>query len=304
MDKLTARLKHIVTSASNLACYAINTKKRPIVGMKIDLSTEQLSEFMEDTISYLCSKIYDKKQLGDYPVASPKDYIEILSRTDEQIKSFIDSIENIPLTTELNATKIKYYNAYFILLYCGEHRYFFITKKNLFASFKTKFMYFLRKETLQRVPNKLVHLVKHFDAFIADDNCYIVTEDGKALLGLERDLIKKSTETKEELFERSILLEADRDTIEAYMKKSGKAKCFAGTDEDILRDLESIVPQNKDAISSKYRLPVIKDSAGNFHIDISDEKKLKDFIDTITRRRCLDFNNHVVGCTAPFSPRP
>lgn len=165
-------------------------------------------------------------------------------------------------------------------------------------------MYFLRKETLQRVPDKLVHLVKHFDAFIADDNCYIVTEDGKALLGLERDLIKKSTETKEELFERSILLEADRDTIEAYMKKSGKAKCFAGTDEDILRDLESIVPQNKDAISSKYRLPVIKDSDGNFHIDISDDKKLKDFIDTITRRRCLDFNNHVVGCTAPFSPRP
>lgn len=64
MDKLTARLKHIVTSASNLACYAINTKKRPIVGMKIDLSTEQLSEFMEDTIGYLCSKIYDKNSLA------------------------------------------------------------------------------------------------------------------------------------------------------------------------------------------------------------------------------------------------
>jgi len=304
MEKLIVNLRNIVETASSFDCYAINTKKHPVVGTKIDLSNEQLSEFMKDTTDYLCSKRYNKKQLGSYPVASPKDYIEILPCTDEQIKSFIDSIEKIPFTPELNATDLKYYNAYFILLYCGDRKHFFITKKNLFYSFKANFLYQLRGDTFRRLSDKLVHLVRHFDAFVSDDNCYIVTDDGKFLLGLERDLVKKSNETKNEIFERNILLEDDRDTIEAYMKKSGKAKCLAGTDEDILRDLESITPENKDRISNKYRLPVIKTSDGNFHIDISDDMKLKNFIDTITCKRCLDFNNRVVGCTAPFTHRP
>ncbi len=303
MDKLIVNLRNIVATASVFDCYAINTKKHPVVGTKIDLSNEQLSEFMKDATDYLCSKRYNKKQLGSYPVASPKDYIEILPCADEQIKSFIDSIEKIPFTPELNATDLKYYNAYFILLYCGNRKHFFITKKNLFTSYKAKYIYIPKKEAFQRLSDKLVHLVRHFDAFTIDDNCYIVTDDGKFLLGLERDLVKKSNATKDELFERNILPEDDQDIVEAYMKKSGKAKCFAGTDENILRELESIAPENKDVIANKYRLPIRKAPDGNFYIDVRDEEKLKNFIDTVTCRRCLDFNNHVVGCAAPFTPR-
>ena len=303
MDKLIVNLRNIVATASVFDCYAINTKKHPVVGTKIDLSNEQLSEFMKDATDYLCSKRYNKKQLGSYPVASPKDYIEILPCADEQIKSFIDSIEKIPFTPELNATDLKYYNAYFILLYCGDRKHFFITKKNLFTSYKAKYIYIPKKEAFQRLSDKLVHLVRHFDAFTIDDNCYIVTDDGKFLLGLERDLVKKSNATKDELFERNILPEDDQDIVEAYMKKSGKAKCFAGTDENILQELGSIAPENKDVIANKYRLPIKKAPDGNFYIDVSDEEKLKNFIDTVTCRRCLDFNNHVVGCAAPFTPR-
>ena len=303
MDDLITKLKDIVKSASDFCCYAINTKKHPIVGTKVELSNKQLSEFMIDAIDYLCEKKYTKNQLGDFPVASPKDYIERLLRSDARINNFIEAIEKMPLTPELNNSDLKYYNAYFILLYVGDRRYFFITKKNVFVSFKKKFMYQVKKETFQRLSDKIVNLTKHFDTFIVDDNCYIVTEDGKSLLGLEQDLVKKSNEIKEELFVRNILSEKDQNTIEAYMKKSGKAKCFAHTDEDILRDLESITNENKDSISQKYRLPVITTSEGDIHVDVSSGEKLKDFIDTITRKRCLDFNNCVVGCTAPFIPR-
>lgn len=129
MDDLITKLKDIVKSASNFCCYAINTKKHPVVGTKVELSNEQLSEFMIDAIDYLCEKKYIKNQLGDFPVASPKDYVERLLRSDARINNFIEAIEKMPLTPELNNSDLKYYNAYFILFYVGDRRYFSSLKR-------------------------------------------------------------------------------------------------------------------------------------------------------------------------------
>ena len=143
----------------------------------------------------------------------------------------------------------------------------------------------------------------HFDCIVYQDNCYFVTLQGKRLFGLEHNLLQRSRQAKSDLTQKAILSPEGKGALENYMKKSGKASCLAHTDEHILEELENITQKNYKKVEQKYKLKTVKGENGAFHIDVSTEERLRDFIDTVTNKRCLDFDRQIVNCTAPFVRR-
>lgn len=278
-------------------------KKSPIVGTKIALQTEQIEEFMKNTITYLCQNVYSKMQIGDFPTATPKEYIEKLSCDDKRIEKIVENLKNIPLQQELNNDQSNFHNAYIITASTLGNTYIFVTKKNIFMSYSKKFLYCLSDTTYKSITENLVRLIMHFDCIIYGENCYFVTLAGKLLFGLEQNAAEKSKKTAKELIEKNIISSDAKSSIETYMKKSGKSTCLAQVDESIIDELNNITPKNKEKLRKKYKLEIIQDSDGNLCVDVSTEEKMKDFIDTITRKRCLDFNQKVVNCTVPFTHR-
>ena len=132
MNTLINSLRNYVSNKrATFTCYTIDNNKTPFVGSKIELSHEQLKNFMTKTISYLCDKVYSTMNLGEYPAASPKEYIETLSCSDEKISTYIKGIENIIRNPETNVTDFSKYNAYMIVIQIDKEPIIFITKKKI-----------------------------------------------------------------------------------------------------------------------------------------------------------------------------
>ena len=145
MENLIRRIKEIVANAESFACYSLNTKKNPVVGVKINLTCQQLKDFMSKTTDYLCDKVYSKMELGDYPESSPKDFIEKISCNSSLIKDLIDCIKLVPYRPETNNTNLKNCKAYMIVAYCNKGTYCFITKKNIKIDYTNKTYYVVKR---------------------------------------------------------------------------------------------------------------------------------------------------------------
>ncbi len=305
MDSFRENLKSIIEQDCIFSCYAIKTKKTPIVGTKVHLSSEQIHDFLQQAIGYLCNKVYSQMQLGNYPEASPKEFIEMLSCSDDRVKDFCANLNEIVANPELNNTALTHYNAYMLSSIIENTSCHFITSKNPFVSYRKKNQLYtwVKGNKYQVIDNDIVRLIMHFDCIVYQDQCYFVTMQGKQLFGLEQNAIQKSRQAKDKLFDRAILSIEDEAILEKYMKKSGKGTCLAYIDSHILEELENITSKNWKKIEKKYKLKIKKDKDESFRVDISTEEQLKDFIDTITDKRGLDFDNNIVTCSSPFTRR-
>ena len=305
MDSFRENLKSIIEQDYIFSCYAIKTKKTPLVGTKVYLSSEQIHDFLNRAIGYLCDKVYSQKQLGDYPEASPKEFIEMLSCSDDRVKDFCATLNNIVANPELNNTALTHYNAYMLSSIIENIPCHFITSKNPFVSYQKRNQIYalVTGKKYKVIDTDIVRLIMHFDCIVFQGQCYFVTMQGKQLFGLEQNAIQKSHQEKDKLFDRAILSTEGEGILERYMKKSGKASCLSYTDSHILEELENITAQNWKQIEKKYKLKIKKDIDGSFRVDVSTEEQLKDFIDTITDKRGLDFDNNIVTCKAPFTRR-
>ena len=95
--------------------------------MKVGLSSEQIRNFLTDCLQYLCDEKLPKMQLGAYPVATPKEFIETIRSTDGRISSTLERLLSIPISAETNATALSKYNAYMLIVdrASGSKVYFF-----------------------------------------------------------------------------------------------------------------------------------------------------------------------------------
>lgn len=296
MNTLINSLRNYVSNKqATFTCYTIDNNKTPFVGSKIELSHEQLKNFMTKTISYLCDKVYSTMNLGEYPAASPKEYIETLSCSDEKISTYIKGIENIISNPETNVTDFSKYNAYMIVIQIDKEPIIFITKKKIMHKYKKAFCFSSKDYT--EVNNELIRLIMHFDCFIIDNTCYIITKQGRTMFHLEETLAQKSKAIKEHMISMDIF---KREKIEQYMKKPGHATCLANIDRKLLDVFKNITAENKDLISQKYRLPIIEiDDV--LKVDTSDGEKMNNFIDTLTNKRGKNFDDEIVYSASSFS---
>lgn len=306
MDELITQLNKILSSNATISCFAINLKKSPQTGILIDLSSERLYNFMASTLDYLCKRVYNKMQLGDYPEATPKDYIERICCTNSDISELISNIKNIPLLGESDNKDLNSYNAYMIIVEDESHVDIFLTKKKPLLSCKKKrihthlFQKSNTNDSYTEITDDIIRLVRHFDAFILDDTCYIVTKEGRAMLGLEKSRKEKCHEVLEQISSLQVLDQYGLAILKEYLRKPGQFGCLAGADEKLLQELSHITHQNKEHIQNKYHLDVIEDRNGVCMIDVRTQEQMKAFIDTITLRRGQDFDANIVTCAAPF----
>jgi hypothetical protein len=303
MENFKKNLISIIKSNSTTyTCFALNTKGNTIVGMDVTLSQKQLADFMSKCIKYLTEKIYSKMQIGNYPESDPKDFIEKLSIENALIKKYCTEICTIPLSPETNIIDPLCYDAYMIIAEKGNKQTVFITKKRIFKIYGKKNFVFTAVGGTDYEPlsDKLVKLVMHFDCIVHDKYCYFVTINGKSIFKLEETDEVRSLETKNLLIENNIIASDAITILDHYMEKSGKMKCFAHVNEEIMNEFKNITKKNKKILEQKYSLPIISDDKGIFHVDISSEEKLHAFIDTITNRRALSFDNKIVVSKSPF----
>lgn len=155
-------------------------------------------------------------------------------------------------------------------------------------------------DSYTEITDDIIRLVRHFDAFILDDTCYIVTKEGRAMLGLEKSRKEKCHEVLEQISSLQVLDQYGLAILKEYLRKPGQFGCLAGADEKLLQELSHITHQNKEHIQNKYHLDVIEDRNGVCMIDVRTQEQMKAFIDTITLRRGQDFDANIVTCAAPF----
>lgn len=302
MEELISSLKNIINSEATYNCFAIKRNSHSFIGTKVQLTNEQLCSFMSKTITYLCNNIYNKMSLDDYPVAAPKDYAERLLCTDEKINKDIISLKQLILNPETNVTNPAKYNAYMITVDINNSTHIFITKKKLFNTYNKKnFIYtLLSKGDYKEISDKFIRLIMHFDAFILDNKCYIITLAGRRLFQLEDISLKESIKTKNLILEKHLIKESDICIIDKYLSTPRHYSSLANPDYEIINELSNINKRNKKKLEQKYQLPIIEEN-GNWYIDISSNEKLKDFLDTINHKRALNFNNEIVHCKSPFT---
>ena len=74
MEQLMEKLKSLTSDdQATYSCFAIITKHK--VGMKIELPSQCIRDFLTDCFNYLCDKKFLKMQLREYPISTPKDFI-------------------------------------------------------------------------------------------------------------------------------------------------------------------------------------------------------------------------------------
>lgn len=299
--------RNVLTSITNnstmvYTIYALNTKPDTFVGLKVALSQKQLKDFMSKSIAYLNEKMYSKMQIGDYPVADPKSFIESAPSNNNDIEKYYRQIVNIPKSPETNNTNLRNYDSYMIVTQIPDgEKTIFITKQNIFKTYgKKNFLYALTSKSKYTViDDALIKLVMHFDVIIHNKNCYFVEIRGKSIFKLPEASTIRSEDFKNELFKDNIINKSGQEIINEYMKKSGKADCLANSDETIIDEFRHITKSNKASLENKYHLPIIY-SDKKYHIDLSSPEKVEAFIDTITHKRGLDFNNNIVISKSPF----
>lgn len=206
------------------------------------------------------------------------------------------------LNPETNVTNPEKYNAYMITVDINNSTHIFITKKKLFNTYNKKnFIYtLLSKGDYKEISDKFIRLIMHFDAFILDNKCYIITLAGRRLFQLEDISLKESIKTKNLILEKHLIKESDICIIDKYLSTPRHYSSLANPDYEIINELSNINKRNKKRLEQKYQLPIIEEN-GNWYIDISSNEKLKDFLDTINHKRALNFNNEIVHCKSPFT---
>lgn len=303
MDNLIENINSLLSNEDILySCFAIDIKNE--VGIKVWLSHKQLKEFFSDTMKYLCDKKFSKMQLDEYPIASPKDYIETINIHDSKISETVNFLSNIPVNAETNVTNLLRYNAYMIVADSGEKKHYFFNYRNPFIAYRKKNFIFRRfsDESYEMFNEDVVRLVKHFDCMILNDVCCIVTMNGRQLLGLNSAMVDISQHNKERLFQEGIVSEKDFRVIDDYMNKKNKKQCLADLNEDIMQEFSRITAKNKDEISQKYRLNVVPDvnNSEKFYIDVSKKEFIDRLVATLTNRRGKNFDDEVVETKSPF----
>ncbi len=296
MVNLIKKLKELCADATSFSCFAINNKRTPIVGTKIELTNIQLKNFMDKTVKYLCDRVYANMSLGEYPAASPKEYIETIGCDDERISKCITEINRIIGNPETNIKDYSKYNAYMVVVNNKKETAIFITKKKIIQEYKNSYVFLNLGDEYEEHNGNFLRLVMHFDCFIFNNVCYIVTKGGRTMLNLEETLVKKSNMVKSDLVELNLV---DEKNLDEYIKKPGHSSCLANVDQKIVNVFTNITEENKEAISKKYQLPIIEEN-GKLQVDTSSIEKMKAFIDTITNKRAKNFDDDIVLCTAPF----
>ena len=302
MDNFIKKLKNIVECSNALySLFAIDNKRK--VGIKIALTEPDIRSFINDAITYLCEKKFLKMQLGEYPIATPKDYVETIKNNDARISETLNALVEIPMNVEINVTNLSQYNTYMAIVDDHDSKFYFLTRKTPFIAYGKKNSLFakigLTKE-YEVIANDTVRLVKHFDCIVVGDTCYMVTKDGRDLLGLQKLEVKKSKDKLNLLSEKCIVSSKDIEIIEKYMKKSGKQQCLAEVNLTLMEELSNIAHTNKDLISQKYQLNVYGDDSGKLYISASNENEIEKLISTLTNRRGKNFDGDVVSSKSPF----
>ena len=303
MEEFISKLMGFVEHNQDISysCFAFDTKRK--IGTKVGLTSEQINEFMTDCLEYLCKKNFSKLQLGKYPTATPKEFVETIECGDPQVSSELSHLFRIPLDSETNFTDLSKYNAYMLILENAQCKHYFFTKKKPFINYKNKNFLFamLSNNKYEVIPSNAIRLIKHFDCIILDSTCYITSLFGRNLLGLNDVAVEKSLYNKRRLLQEGIVHDSFVDFIETYMKKPGKSYCLAEVNEYLMQTFSRITQNNRDSISKKYRINIISHSDGKFYVDISDEKKLEDFIATLTNKRGKNFEDETVTTKASFT---
>lgn len=304
MEEFIKQLKSLIaTSNGSYSCFAIDTKRK--VGMKVGLSSHQIYEFLTDSLNYLCDKKFSKMQLGDYPIATPKDFIEKIKSTNSRIATVLNSFLCIPVNAETNVTNLSKYNAYMVVVTTAESKYYFFTKRTPFIAYKkNNFIYALFSQSDYRVlDDNVVRLIKHFDCIVMENTCYMIGMNGRNLLGLNDIARDTSLKNKKRLVQEGIISQTSENLIDSYMKRPGKAQCLSEVDESLMQIFGHITLDNKEFISTKYRLGIIQDANGKLHISTSNEEEIEDLVATLTNKRGKNFEDETVETKSPFVKR-
>lgn len=295
MDNFIKKLQDIVQCSNALySLFAIDSRRK--IGIKIALTERHIHSFINDAITYLCEKKFLKMQLGEYPIATPKDYVETIKSNDARISENLNALLEIPMNVETSVTNLSQYNTYMVIVDNHDSKFYFLTHKTPFIAYKNRNAIFAKifNDDYEVIKDDAVRLIKHFDCIVVDNTCYMVTRDGKDLLGLQKLEIQKSLENLKLLSEKGIVSLKDIDVIDRYMKKSGKKQCLAEVNPMLIDELSNINATNKDAISQKYQLDLYSDSTGKYYISVSNENKFEKLVGTLTNKRGKDFDGNFV----------
>ena len=301
VEQFISMLMSLAENEYRYSCFAIDTKRK--IGMKLKLSSQKIREFISDCLKYLCDTKFSKMQLGKYPTATPKDFVETIECNNEKISSTLSSFFSIPLNAETNATNLQNYNAYMLIVETEKGNHYFFTKKSPFVAYKKKNFFFamFSEDEYDVVPSNMVRLIKHFDCLILNNICYITSLAGKNLLGLTNVAVENSFRNKERLLHEGIISSQHINLIHSYMKKPGKNHCLAEINESLIPIFSHITQDNNDSVKKKYRINTYQDPDGKLYIDVSDEKKLEDFIATLTNKRGKNFDDETVMTRSSFT---
>ena len=302
MDNFIKKLQNIVQCSNALySAFAIDNKRK--TGMKIALSAEQIRNFLCDAIGYLCKNEFTKKQLGEYPSATPKEYIETIKSDDIKISEHLTALLNIPFNVETNVTNLLKYDTYMLRVEYNQCQYLFFTNKKPFIGYKKNNFIFAKlgiKDDYDVVSDDVIRLVKHFDCIIVENICYMVTSNGRKLLGLQKIEIEQSLSNQQLLFEKEIISPNEKDVVEKYMRQSGKQKCLFEINHGIMEELSNITESNVEEITQKYQLKIISDGSGSFYVSVADNNEVEKLVNTLTNKRGKNFDGDIVSVKSPF----
>lgn len=129
MEQFISQLVTIVEHNQDVSysCFAFDSKRK--VGIKVGLTSDQIKDFMTDCLEYLCKKIFSKMQLGKYPIATPKEFVETIECNDVLISAELSGLFKIPINAETNLTNLAKYNAYMFIVEGEHYKHYFFTKK-------------------------------------------------------------------------------------------------------------------------------------------------------------------------------
>lgn len=299
-DQFISDLKELTTKDCTYNCYVIKNCKNGFVGTSVELPNSHLKFYMNKTINFLCDE-YKKMSIDEYPIAAPKDFIETIPCTSPTISNAIKSLRDTINNEETNHNDpTNYKSAYLITVDIDESTIIFLTKKNLINTYQKKYLFTrLNGEKYKLLTNDLVQLVMHFDCIIMNDICYIITIQGRKLFRLEDIAQKQSLDTKNKLVLNHLIAQDDEEIVTNYISKSKNYSSLANPDEKIIEELSHVNHKNKKKIEEKYKLKFVE-KAGILSIDLSSEEKIKNFTDTITHKRALNFDRNPINLKAPY----
>ena len=282
----------------------IKNNQKGFIGTSVELPNNHLKSFVNKTINFICDE-YKKMSIDEYPVATPKDYIEKISCNNPIICKAVKSLRHAINDEETNNNNpADYKSAYVITIDIDDTTIIFITKKKLINTYKNKHLYArLNGEKYEHLTNDLIQLVMHFDCIIMNDTCYITTLQGRKFFHLEDISKKQSIETITDLLSMHIIADTDKEIITEYISKPKNYSLLANPDAKIIKELSNVNKNNRKKLEKKYKLSFVENN-GIWSADLSSPEKIRDFADTITHKRALNFDLEVVSLRSPYKTSP